>query len=399
MKIKDKLRFPSFYWVLGAFFLLFFIAEVINHRFELNDFKVYYLAMQNFINGDAIYYTPFGLQSGFYKYSPFALIPFSIFYAIPYIVASIIYYLLICIAIFFVLTKSYRLINEVFNFENTQKSTILYFTLLILLNHFYRELHLGNVNVLLLLLYLVSFEKLLKNKEVSAGILMGIGLLFKLHFIVLLPVLFLFGKFKTSILMAGSFIIGLFLPAVFLGYEANNALLKIWVSTMKGHNTNINSSSDTIYAWVNKLLSTIGLEQKNLMYSLIILALIAAVFLWLIFRKNHQKPIYSNFQKFSLIYLVVIAIVPSITLTDSEHFLFSLPVVMLSLFLFFIKPSITIYDKVFIITAFVLYGGNWHDLWGHRISVFFAYNGFLGLGNLLLIAFILWKIDVILKKN
>jgi hypothetical protein len=399
MKLKTKLRFPSFEWVLAIFFLLFLLAEIKNHHFELNDFKVYYLAMQNFLNGDGIYNIPFGLQSGFYKYSPFALLPFSIFYYLPYIVAALLYYAVVAWAMMLVLLKSFRLLNEVFHFENANKTSILYLCTLVLLNHFYRELHLGNVNILLLLLYLISFEKLLKNKEVTAGVLIGIGLLFKLHFIVLLPVLLLFRKLKTTLFMLLTFIAGLIIPAAFLGFEANNILLKLWFATMKGHNTNLNSSPDTIYAWINNILALIGFRQENLIYSMIILALIAVLFLWLIFRKNSNKPVYCNYQKFSLFYLLVIALVPSITLTDSEHFLFSLPIVMLCLFILSSTTYLKLAEKILLITAFVLYGGNWHDLWGHSLSVYFSQHGLLGLGNIILIGMILWKGDVILKKS
>ena len=59
------------------------------------------------------------------------------------------------------------------------------------------------------------------------------------------------------------------------------------------------------------------------------------------------------------------------------------------------NTNISIIYKVLILTAFVFYGGNWHDLWGHQISVFFTQNGFLGIGNLILIILtaLLWLKD------
>jgi hypothetical protein len=388
---KIKLHFPKFAWVLAMFFVMFFMLQLKNNRFELNDFKVYYLGMKNFINGNTIYGIPFGLDSGYYKYSPFALLPFTIFYYIPFIIAAIVYYFLVAAAIILLMYKTFQLLNQVFNFNTIKQSTILYLTTLILLNHFYRELHLGNVNLILLLLYIVSLEKIYKNKQFTSGILMGIGLLFKLHFIVLLPVLLLFRKFKTSVSMLITFVAGLFLPALFLGFEANNSLLKAWVETMKGHNSSISSSADTIYAWINKVLSLGGMQQQGFVYSLIVLLLIGCVFLWVIYKNKQKIPISSEIQRFTFIYLLAIAVIPIITVTDSEHFLLSLPIVMFSLFLLFSKPSIPIWAKIFLIVAYVFYGGNWHDLWGHTISIFFTQNGFLGLGNMLLIGFVVWK--------
>ena len=391
IKIKKyKIRFPGFGWILTLFFILFFVIQLKNNRFELNDFKVYYLGMQNFLKGDVIYGIPFGLDSGFYKYSPFALLPFTVFYYMPYLIAAVLFYFLVATAIGITLYKIYHLLLQVFNFKDVKQNKVLYFTTLILLNHFYRELHLGNVNMLLLLLYMLSLGEIYKNKQYTAGILIGIGLLFKLHFIVLLPVLLLFRKFKASVTILITFVAGLLLPVLFVGFEANNALLKAWLEAMKGHNSNISMSSDTIYAWINKLLTVFGMQQQGILYSLLILISIGFFFLWIILKEKHKLAMHSEIQRFTFVYLLAIAFIPIITVTDSEHFLFSLPIVMFSLFLLFSKRYIAVWKKAAIILAYVMYGGNWHDLWGHSISVFFTQNGILGLGNILLIGMLVW---------
>ncbi|MFZ4412822.1 MAG: glycosyltransferase family 87 protein [Bacteroidales bacterium] len=391
IKIKKyKIRFPGFGWILTLFFILFFVIQLKNNRFELNDFKVYYLGMQNFLKGDVIYGIPFGLDSGFYKYSPFALLPFTVFYYMPYLIAAVLFYFLVAAAIGITLYKIYHLLLQVFNFKDVKQNKVLYFTTLILLNHFYRELHLGNVNMLLLLLYMLSLGEIYKNKQYTAGILIGIGLLFKLHFIVLLPVLLLFRKFKASATVLITFVAGLLLPVLFIGFEANNALLKAWLEAMKGHNSNISMSSDTIYAWINKLLTVFGMQQQGILYSLLILISIGFFFLWIILKEKHKLAMHSEIQRFTFVYLLAIAFIPIITVTDSEHFLFSLPIVMFSLFLLFSKRYIAVWKKAVIILAYVMYGGNWHDLWGHSISVFFTQNGILGLGNILLIGMLVW---------
>ena len=99
---------------------------------------------------------------------------------------------------------------------------------------------------------------------------------------------------------------------------------------------------------------------------------------------------HSEIQRFTFVYLLAIAFIPIITVTDSEHFLFSLPIVMYSLFLLFSNRPKAVWKKAVMILAYVMYGGNWHDLWGHSISVFFTQNGILGLGNILLIGMLVW---------
>lgn len=389
---KIKFSYIKFQWVLILFFILLFISEWINGRFWQNDFKVYYLAMQNFLNGEPIYGIPFGLDSGFYKYTPFALLPFSIFYFIPFKIASIVYYIAVSAAILTVTFKVYHLFVKLFNINENKKNTILYLTTLVIINHFYRELHLGNVNVILLLLYVYSLELLTKGRQNFAGILMGIGILFKLHFIVLLPVLLVFRKFKAASFLILSFIIGLLLPSLFLGFDQNFNLLNDWISIMKGHNQSITTSADTIYGITNMLLSIFGFQQKGLWFSLIILGLIGAFFLWFVIENKGDMSVNFKIKKFTIVYFMAIACIPLITVTDSEHFLFSLPIIIFCMFLLLSNTNISIIYKILILIAFVFYGGNWHDLWGHQISVFFTQNGFLGIGNLMLISLtaILW---------
>ncbi len=381
-----------FHWILILFCILLFLSEWINGRFWQNDFKVYYLAMQNFLNGEPIYGIPFGLQSGFYKYTPFALLPFSVFHYIPFSIASVIYYIFVSTAILAVTLKVYYFFIRIFNISNDRKNIILFLTTMVLINHFYRELHLGNVNVLLLLLYVYSLELITKGKQGFAGVIMGIGILFKLHFIVLLPVLLVFRKFKASVLLILSFAIGLLLPALFLGFEKNFILLNDWITIMKAHNQSITTSADTIYGISNMLLSIFGFQQKGLWFSLVILGLVGAFFLWFVIDNKGDKSVNFKIKKFTIVYFMAIACIPLITVTDSEHFLFSLPIIMFCMFLLVLNNKLAIIYKILILIAFVFYGGNWHDLWGHQISVFFTQNGFLGIGNLMLIALIaiLW---------
>ncbi len=380
-----KLNFIKYNWFMLGFFILFFAVQWINGRFWLNDFKVYYLAMQNFLNGEPIYGIPFGLDSGFYKYSPFALLPFSVFYFVPFNIAASIYYFLIAIAIIILINKVYQLFVRIFNIKEEKKNLILYLTTIVLINHFYRELHLGNVNVLLLLLYVISMEFITKDRQWIAGLLMGIGILFKLHFIILLPVLLIFKKFKASASLVITFLLGLFIPSFFLGFEQNFSILADWLEIMKVHNQNISSSADTIYGITNLLLSIVGFQQRGIWFSLVILGIIGALFLWFVIINKGDLSVNFKLKKFIIVYFMVIGCIPLITVTDSEHFLFSLPLVMFCMFLLFSKDYISNVYKVLILTSFVFYGGNWHDLWGHTISAFFTQYGFLGIGNIMLI--------------
>ena len=73
----------------------YYILETINGRAQMADFRVYYDAANAFLHNTQLYGKSFGVSSGFYKYSPFACIPFIPLAVFPYAVASVIYYLLV----------------------------------------------------------------------------------------------------------------------------------------------------------------------------------------------------------------------------------------------------------------------------------------------------------------
>jgi hypothetical protein len=122
---------------------------------------------------------------------------------------------------------------------------------------------------------------------------------------------------------------------------------------------------------------------------LMILILIAAVFAWfvLVNMRSESKTLHSITQKqsFVLEFVLLIALIPNLVLTDSEHFLLSIPVILLLLGL--LKQNIQPYwFSGLTIIGILLYAMNIHDLVGASISIWLTQNGILGLGNLMLIA-------------
>jgi prepilin signal peptidase PulO-like enzyme (type II secretory pathway) len=87
-------------------------------------------------------------------------------------------------------------------------------------------------------------------------------------------------------------------------------------------------------------------------------------------------------------YFTLLAIVPNLLLTDTEHFLFSLPLIILLL------NYLSITKNYFEIGAFVLiiflYAGNSVDLLGHKLSDQLDKMGTLGISNLLIIGYIVY---------
>ena len=388
-KLKLKIRYE---WVLALFFIVFFMLELINSRFGLNDFKVYYLAAQNLVTGKPIYGIPFGLDSGYYKYTPFALFPFIPISFLPYFWASSLYYFIIAFVFIVLIKLSFNTIINVFPFINKTKQTVVFLTILVVLNHVYREMHMGNINLLLTLIYVYSLKLLIEEKDSKAGLLIGLGIIFKPHFIALLPFLFLYKRYRTTGVVLLTILTGLLLPALFVGFGANIDLLHSWIGMLKMHNVNLSMSPDTIYAWINKLLGLANFQQEGSIYVLVLVFIISLKYLaFFLLNKNKEKYLKTevstfNKQHFAITYLMIIAFIPNLTVTDSQHYLFCLPLIMLLIGCLLYNKNIPLFLKILSIIGLVFYGGNWHDLIGHSVSVYITNNGFLGLGNMLIIA-------------
>ncbi|MFH1321272.1 MAG: glycosyltransferase family 87 protein [Bacteroidota bacterium] len=396
--INTKLwKYPNlFIVVMTLFFLVFFIIQNINGRFWLHDFEVYYSAANSFLSGTQVYKVLYCLGSGYYKYSPFALLIYIPLSILPFTIAKIIYFfllagLIICTIIFANALVSQYLFKTTINNPGHK---ILFFTALIVSFQVYYELHLGNVNILLLLVFLGSLHLLLKNKEYKAGILIALGILIKPHFIVLLPLLLLRKKFKSFLTFFVTFITGLLLPALFVGIKQNNELHRQWFSAMSAHNTSLTDSQDTIYSWLYRLMfRSIYTDAGNELayYILFFIACLVLIFILADMRteKKHPGNNYLINSNFVFEYLVILAMIPNITSTDSEHFLLSIPLIIFMLNYLFNNGRDM---KIIIISVivFLFFGGNWRDLIGKTLASWLTDNGILGLSNIFIIAISLY---------
>jgi hypothetical protein len=371
--------------------------EIINHRFWLYDFKVYYSAAENFMAGNSVYHQAYGLSSGFYKYSPFALLLFSPLALLPFEIAKVIYYLIVSgaiISIFFLLRNGLKKYFPQF-ISISEKQWPWLVIAFICMVHFLRELHLGNVNALILLVLLISIYFIASEKPIRGGILLGFVLLVKPHFVLLLILLALRKKFKVLVSSILIFIIGLFLPAILVGLSSNFDLLVSWKNTMIEHNVSLTNHPDTLFSWIYRFLD----PNSGKAIMIIILCLIGVFGLLLIFWNKKKEQFYceNGISNFIFESCLIIALIPNLTLTDSEHFLFALPLISLLFCSLIVSKNVVF--KVVAILSFVMYGGNWHDAVGSKISDWLSVTGILGIGNFLIILLFVFYYIVLQNKK
>jgi hypothetical protein len=390
---KESGWFISF---LSFFCVLFFIFQNINHRFWMHDFEVYYSAANSYIHGETVYGISYGLSSGFYKYSPFALLLFAPLSVLPFYVAKVLHFIVLSSLIIATIILSGKIISRNFFGETFEKKLNLKLILIFLplIPNIYTELHLGNVNIILLFILIIGLQRLFSGKTIESGLLFALGILIKPHFIIFLPLLLLRKKFKCLFSTITGIVIGLIFPAVFTGMKYNKDLLKQWMVTMQIHNNSLIDGQNTLYSWVYRYAGRFVFTDTalcNKILAIIILSLISLAILWLIRfnikKENSLNKVQDNMKRnFIFEFFILMAIVPNITVTDSEHFLFSIPLVVFIINFLFEKKENILY-KIIGIICLVMYGMNMREIVGKDISGMLSTYGILGLANFLIIIF------------
>ena len=388
-------KIPSKFILFSALaILVIFVLEKINHRFWLNDFKVYYGAAQSLIHNNQVYGVAYGLDSGLYKYSPFvaiAVAPLTIF---SFETAAVVQFFLIAVSIIVSFIISWKIINTyLFNDGIKNSELLLSFGFICIVNHLFRELHLGNVNVILLMLMCFSLLSILRSRFLLAGILLAIVIMTKPFFILLLMPLVLRKNFRTILSFGVSLLLLMFLPAIFTGFQKDIALHKDWLHTMIEHNSSFPSSNtmeSLVKVYVNPDLSA----------SFQFYVMIAACIFYLIFflinqslERKGEKQTKPDSKGLIMEWFLLIAITPLLFKTDTQHFLLSLPLILILL------CYLSVVKNYFLSACFILliffYGGNSSDLVGKAFSTRLDDLGILGISNTLIIG---WAIFIYYKS-
>jgi alpha-1,2-mannosyltransferase len=369
---------------IAAFILCigYYVLETINGRAQMADFQVYYGAATAFIDGTPVYGRAFGVSDvGFFKYSPFAALPFVPFALLPYTPASIIYYLIMTVAfILWTLYLFFYLTSKHITIDLKKTGIVIFLSVLFLADHIERELHLGNINLMLLIMCFASYHALCRGKQWQSGIWMGIILLFKPHFAILLPYLFWKQKWKAFFSTAATMVIGMVLPAIFKGWSQNMTIFFQWIEAMREHNTSLEDSPNTIYGLVNNYL--LG-ENGGPLLVAILLCIVALLFMWLLIR---NQRITQNTDIRFIEFFVLVAAIPNLTHTDTEHFMWTWPLIMYSILVLTSGNLRNIWPSVILMTlSFIPFCLNSPDIVGRTLRDLFDEGGLLGLANILLI--------------
>lgn len=378
---RKSAAFKTWCAIFLAISAAYFVMGKLNGRDQMADFRVYHDAAQCWSSNEPMYGQSFGVSSGFYKYSPIASVPFLPFTLVEYPVSSAMYYILISL-LFLVFTAVLLNYQEYLLHLPRARAWLLVIFSLFIADHVERELHLGNVNVLLMLFAVFLFISFDKGNKILSGLFLAVVLLYKPHFLILFVWFAWKNEWKILLSCVLFVLAGIFLPAIWTGWSHNLELLGQWFHAVQDHNVHLYESPNTIYGMINSLvLSHIGLKA-GFYFVFVMLALIAFSFLfWIRWKKVSSK------QFEYLQYFVLIALIPNLVHTDTEHFMWSFPLIA---YVWGTMLNYNVSNKLFIILmmclAFVPYTINSPDIVGRELSKMMDEGGLLGLANLLIIS-------------
>jgi len=381
----DKIKLPYLFIIIAIlFFGLFFFIETNNNSFLLNDFKVYYSASQVMLDGGQPYGVAFGLSSGFFKYSPVTLFLFTPYTLFSFETAKLIHFMAIAIFSIGSFLLCFSLCNRYFETKLSKRIGFLSLLLLISVVHLTRELHLGNINMIMVFLFLLAIYLMQNNKITWSALIFAVLVLLKPYFLILILPLIVARNWKLIAFIWVIIPVLILLPALFLGFDKNTELLKGWIDIMGAHNSA--AISEHTFSSIFYSYTGIILESH---WQLFFIGIVGAIYG--LARLKELAGTKSYDQKKQLVdFFILLALIPNLVITDSQHFLFSIP--LISLILGHLRQEF----KWYLITTFIIllffYGANANDLLGNQLSNKLDTFSTIGVSNLLLIFFLIYLI-------
>ena len=380
-KDPSAYRFGLF---VAFLFIVIFVFENINHRFWLTDFRVYYDAAKAMISGKPVYFVVFDQGSGIYKYSPvilFFFLPYCIF---SYKVAAILHFAVLSFIIGYAFVVIRKILTEhLFSGKVRNEGLLMSFAFICILIHVVKELHLGNINSVLLLLCCLALRSFLAKRNFTGGILFGIILLTKPFFLILGLPLLLRRNLKSLAGAAGTLVAGFILPLLILGISRGSALHAEWMKTLFFHQESYASVNNLFYILQHLFFPSIPDYFRFVIIALTGLAVSGFVTSNLRTEKKHINIPGMTSGNFIIEWFLLIALIPDLVNTDSEHFLASAPVITFLIYTIQVKRQYWFIPLLIILIFF--YGANSNDLLGDDLSNKLYALGLIGISNLFLV--------------
>ncbi|HBZ01087.1 MAG TPA: hypothetical protein DEO84_07185 [candidate division Zixibacteria bacterium] len=367
--------------IIFSVLMLLMLMEVKNHRFRANDFKVYHRAAERLIQGENLY-RPDIDGHYYYKYSPTAAVYFVPSALLPVSIAKVLHWIVMacmaCLGFYLALI----MVRPKFRIDNPRKINNLLLLLgLILGVHLEREFFLGQVNHILLVLYLIFILLANRKNDLPASLIWAGTIFIKPFGFIFLPYYLIKNKFKLVLYFCLFTTILIFAPLPFTGLANFASQYQHWFHElsveMSWKQSLLASENDTIfsilarYSPLRLLDFTPGVTR---IFQLIILALIGLLFLYLIYRGRHIKNSYVLETAF------LTALIPILSFTNHYAFQF---IELAAFLIIFNYRQLSKEWRIAAIVGLTLTAINMHDVWGGAIWQFLNEISLVAIGAII----------------
>jgi len=253
---------------------------------DMADFRVNYQAGGRLGAGEDLYRT--GDGHFMFKYLPFSALLYLPLSFLPLEAAKVIWYIaLVCGSI-----ALFCLSNRIVVGEGTGSRALYVFPPLILAKFFFREMKLGQINIIVTLIllgmvwFLISTPSGQPRDTKRAGFLWGLATALKPYGLIFLP--YFVVKKQWTALAAGfsAIILALLLPSSFYGFTGNLVVLRDWAATLSQSTPALLLSNDNI-SIVAFLMKWTGSQKLSLLLNGVMVAALALLVLLVIRAGRH----------------------------------------------------------------------------------------------------------------
>lgn len=260
-------QIPGFRW-LGSMFVIVILVVLFTHSLRFGVYETYKTAAQKILQ----YQDPYprnteAFHSG-YKYSPLFAVLFSPFKFLPFPIGSFLWRLLnmttFLTGLTILLTRIYRNPNSLNRLLVRPWQVLI--LLLLTYSPFIISLKVAQANSLVCGMILFSLAFYFSGKEVFAGICLALASNFKVFPLAFAMLLLLDFRWKYWCAFWGMTVVSFIIPALFLGWEWNEDLHRLWFRAL----TTDFDTSDKLSLW-KFLQHNFGLYSQNLYRGFVIL--------------------------------------------------------------------------------------------------------------------------------
>jgi len=263
--------------LLTALGLLFFLSiYVIRIRGDMVDFQVNYQAGGRLLEGEGLYRTDDG--HFMFKYLPFSALLYAPLSLLPLELAKVIWYVTLVLCSVGIFYMSYKMASA--NREIT--TAMIVFPPLILAKFYFREMKLGQINIIVTLILLFMVWSLISKRPVRSGLFWGLATSIKPYGMMFLPYFVVKKQWAALATGTGVIVLALILPSVFYGFQGNVVVLRDWASTLSQSTPILLTSHDniSIIAFWSKWTQNPALSSWIALAMVVALAALVLVLIW-----------------------------------------------------------------------------------------------------------------------